>query len=122
MEIAGKIYRKDETKTFGEKGFRKREFIIVTDDQYPQHIILELIQDKCDLLDEFNVGDDVKVAININGRLWVNPQGEEKCFNALQGWRIEKSNEEGVQEHQTESHTATVVDDAGKDEGDSLPF
>ncbi len=91
MEITGKIKKIDETKTFGSNGFRKREMVITTEDQYPQMILIEFIQDKCDLLDSYKEGNDVKVSINIRGREWVNPEGEAKYFNSIQGWRIEQS-------------------------------
>ncbi len=90
MEITGKIKKIDETKTFGSNGFRKREVVLTTDEQYPQMILIEFIQDKCDLLDNYGVNDEVKVSINIRGREWINPEGEAKYFNAIQGWRIEK--------------------------------
>ena len=91
MEVSGKIKKIDETKTFGSNGFRKREVVVTTDEQYPQMIMVEFIQDKCDLLNSFNVGDDVKISINIRGREWINPEGEAKYFNSIQGWRIEKT-------------------------------
>jgi hypothetical protein len=90
MEIQGKIKMIDETKTYGSNGFRKREVVITTEEQYPQHLMIEFVQDKTDLLNEFNEGDSVKVSINLRGREWVNPQGETKYFNSIQGWRIEK--------------------------------
>ncbi len=90
MEVIGKIRVVDETKTVGAGGFRKRELVVTTDEQYPQHIMIEFVQDKCDLLNSFNVGEEVKVSINLRGREWVNPQGETKYFNAIQGWRVEK--------------------------------
>jgi hypothetical protein len=89
MEIQGKIKLIDETKTFGSNGFRKRELVITTEEQYPQHILVEFVQDKTDLLNQYSVGQDVKVSINLRGREWVNPQGETKYFNSIQGWRIE---------------------------------
>ncbi|MFP2995681.1 DUF3127 domain-containing protein [Spongiivirga sp. MCCC 1A20706] len=89
MEITGSIKMIDETKTYGSNGFRKRELVVTTDEQYPQHILIEFIQDKCDLLNSYQVGQQVKVSINIRGREWVNPQGETKYFNSIQGWRIE---------------------------------
>ena len=91
MEVAGKIKVLSDTQTFGSNGFRKRECVITTDEQYPQMIMVEFIQDKCDLLDSFKVGDDVKININLRGREWINPEGVAKYFNAIQGWRIEKS-------------------------------
>jgi len=89
MEVSGKIKLIDETKTYGTKGFRKREVVIVTNEQYPQSIMVEFIQDKCDLLNNYSVGQDVKISINLRGREWTNPQGEVKYFNSIQGWKIE---------------------------------
>ena len=89
MEVQGKVKMIGETQTFGNNGFRKREIVVTTEEQYPQHIMVEFIQDKCDLLNPFHVGQDVKISINLRGREWVNPQGETKYFNSIQGWRIE---------------------------------
>ena len=88
MEITGKIKQIGETQTFGANGFRKREFVITTDDKYPQHIPLECVQDKVDLLNNFKVGQFIKVGVNIQGREWTNPQGEVKHFLSLQAWSI----------------------------------
>lgn len=89
MELSGKIKWIDETKTYGSNGFRKREVVITTEEQYPQHILIEFIQDKCDLLNTYQVGQDVKIGINLRGREWVNPEGQTKYFNSIQGWKIE---------------------------------
>lgn len=89
MEISGKIKFLDETKTYGSNGFRKREVVVTTEEQYPQHLMVEFVQDKCDLLNAFQVGQGVKIGINLRGREWVSPQGETKYFNSIQGWRIE---------------------------------
>ncbi|MCH1417387.1 MAG: DUF3127 domain-containing protein [Flavobacteriaceae bacterium] len=90
MEVTGKIKFLDETKTYGNNGFRKREVVVTTEEQYPQHILVEFVQDKCDLLNSFQLGQNVKIGINLRGREWVNPQGETKYFNSVQGWRIEE--------------------------------
>lgn len=89
MEVQGKVKLIGETQTFGGNGFRKRELVVTTEEQYPQHILVEFVQDKCDLLNNYKEGQDVKVNINLRGREWVNPQGETKYFNSIQGWRIE---------------------------------
>lgn len=90
MEVVGKIRLVDTVKEVGSNGFRKRDVIVTTEEQYPQHISIQFVQDKTSLLDNFKVGDDVKVSINLRGREWVNPQGETVYFNTIQGWRIEK--------------------------------
>ena len=89
MEVQGRIKLIGETQTFGNNGFRKREVVVTTEEQYPQHLMIEFVQDKTDLLNTFQVGQQVKISINLRGREWVNPQGETKYFNAIQGWRIE---------------------------------
>ena len=89
MEIQGTVKLVGTTKTFGSNGFRKRELVVTTQEQYPQHLMIEFVQDKTDLLNSINVGQSVKVGINLRGREWVNPQGETKYFNSIQGWRVE---------------------------------
>ena len=95
MEVQGTIKVIGETQTFGAKGFRKRELVITTEEQYPQSILVEFVQDKCDLLDKFEVGKNVKIGINLRGREWTNPQGETKYFNSIQGWNINSFVTEG---------------------------
>jgi len=89
MEVQGRVKMVGETQTFGSNGFRKREIVVTTDEQYPQHIMVEFVQDKTDLLNSYKEGQQVKISINLRGREWVNPQGETKYFNSIQGWRIE---------------------------------
>lgn len=88
MEVAGVIKRIEETQTVGDSGFRKRELHITTEEQYPQTLNIEFVQDKVDLLDACSIGEKVTVSINLRGREWVNPQGEVSVFNQLQGWKI----------------------------------
>ncbi|WP_276388700.1 DUF3127 domain-containing protein [Eudoraea chungangensis] len=125
MEIQGKIKLIDETKTFGNNGFRKREVVVTTEEQYPQHIMVEFVQDKCDLLNNYSVGQEVKISINLRGREWTNPQGEVKYFNSIQGWRIE-----AIQGDTTVGQMPPVppmeafapADDINEEDHDDLPF
>ena len=98
MEIIGKIKVLNKTQTIGDKGFRKREVVITTEEQYPQHILIEFIQEKCDLLNEYAIGQEVKISLNIRGREWISPEGVTRYFNAIQGWRIELVNNTQVPE------------------------
>ena len=91
MKLQGKVKVIGETQTIGSNGFRKRELVLTTEEQYPQDILVEFVQDKTDVLNNFNVGETVKVGINIRGREWVNPEGVAKYFNSIQGWRIDKT-------------------------------
>ena len=88
-EVKGKIILKNDTEQVSDS-FCKREFVVETNEQYPQKVLIQFVQDKCDILNNFNVGDDVEVGVNIQGREWVSPQGETKYFNTIQGWKINK--------------------------------
>jgi len=89
MEVIGKVKVINPEQQVSAT-FRKRELVVMTDEQYPQYISINFVQDKCDLLSAYQPGDEVKVSINLRGREWVNPQGEVKYFNDIQGWRIER--------------------------------
>lgn len=82
LELTGTLLEVFPAQSFN-KGFRKREFVIKTDDKYPQKIIFQLVQDKCDMIDSFGSGDTVRVAFEVKGREW-----NGKYFNALEAWRI----------------------------------
>ena len=89
MEVQGSIKLIGEVQEISAT-FKKRELVVSTDEQYPQTLSIEFIQDKTDLLNKFEVGQNVKVGINLRGREWENPQTKEiKYFNSIQGWRIE---------------------------------
>ena len=124
MELQGKIKMIDETKTYGNNGFRKREMVITTEEQYPQHIMIEFVQDKTDLLNNYKVGQDVKVSINVRGREWVNPQGETKYFNSIQGWRIENISQvpDGNMPPMPPAEAFEPANDFNEEEHDDLPF
>ena len=87
MEISGRIKEIFDVKEI-TASFKKREVVVTTEEQYPQHIMIEFTQDKTSELDRYKAGDKVQININIRGREWTNPQGEVKYFNSIQGWRI----------------------------------
>lgn len=112
LKINGKVKLLMDTQTF-DSGFKKREFVVTTQEQYPQDVKLECTQDRVNLLDALNVGDDVDVSFNIrgneyNGRYFVN----------LQAWKIEKGTGAGAP---TPEAPDTQLEPLGDDE-DDLPF
>ena len=127
MEITGKIKWIDEVKTYGSNGFRKREVVITTQEQYPQNILVEFVQDKCELLDPYQIGQDVRIGINLRGREWINPEGQTKYFNSIQGWRIDQldqvsNNDESIPVQKPFETTDLNKDQNDSDEEDDLPF
>lgn len=119
-KIEGKVKLINDTMSF-PSGFTKREFVVTTQEQYPQDVKLEMIKDKCSILDSYNAGDEVEVMFDIrgneyNGRYFVN----------LQAWRIQKKEAAAAQ-----SNIPPVAQDlpplnndipVGSDDMDDLPF
>lgn len=124
MEVQGKIKMIGETQTFGNNGFRKREIVVTTEEQYPQHIMIEFVQDKTDLLNNYSAGQNVKISINLRGREWVNPQGETKYFNSIQGWRIEslESSSSTDMPPMPPEDAFEPANDLNVEDNDDLPF
>ena len=125
MEVTGRVKMVEQTKEVGSSGFRKRDIVVTTDEQYPQHISVQFVQDKCDLLDAYKVGDNVKVDINLRGREWTNPQGETVYFNTIQGWRIAKLQAEAPAQGVPPIPSAQAFEPAAtfkEEDHDDLPF
>jgi len=90
MKVTGTLKVKKDTQIVSEQ-FSKREFVLtVVDGAFSNDILIQLTKDKCNLLNAFNIGDSLEVEINLSGKCWLNPQGEEKYFNSLNGWKITK--------------------------------
>ena len=70
--------------------FKKREFVLTDNAQsYPQTILFQLTQDRCSLIENAKVGDEITVTFSLKGREWKNPQGEIKFFNSLDVFKVE---------------------------------
>ena len=93
MKVQGKLTTINLTQKVSER-FQKRDFILTTEANtpYPQTILFELQQDRCDIIDAYNVGQDVEVDYNLKGRQWTDPMGEIKTFNTLVVWKIQPVN------------------------------
>lgn len=117
MELQGTIRRIGKTETFAG-GFQKKELVLLTDEQYPQPISIEFLQDKTMLLDQVKEGDKVKIGINIRGREWTSPDGQVKYFNSIIGWRLDKIGAGAKQS----AKPAPAEDKNGFEEEGDLPF
>jgi hypothetical protein len=120
MEVSGKLTVINATQVISEK-FSKRTFVVETADQYPQQIELQLTQDKCDYLDQYSLGEQINVSINIRGRAWTNPAGEVKYFNTLEAWKIQRLDGRG-ESIQEKARVDQMKAHAPNEEEDDLPF
>ena len=90
LKAEGKLIKIFDTNQISDS-FKKREFVIETEDQYPQKVKFELTQASCDIISNYNVGDIVTVYFNLRGREWMNKNNELVYFVSLGAWRIEKT-------------------------------
>lgn len=91
MELVGTIKKISPLQQITPT-FSKREVVILTDEMYPQTIMVEFAQSRAALVDAFTEGQYVKVSINLRGREWTDPKtGDVRYFTSVGGWRIEAS-------------------------------
>jgi hypothetical protein len=117
MEVTGQLKAKFDTQTVSDK-FKKRDFVLATDlnTPYPQFVSFQVTQDKCSVLDSYNVGDEVKVSFNLRGREYNNPTKGLQYFNTLEAWRIEKLASGSIATNNESVPQITPLDN------DDLPF
>ncbi len=127
MEVTGKLHVLFDTQEVSAS-FKKREFVLMIADnpQYPQYVQFQLTQEKCVLLDAFQVGADITVLFNLRGRAWTNPQGETKYFNQLEAWKVSPANGQTTPQRQQQVphvNAGQPIDIANTNGDDSdLPF
>ena len=118
-ELQGSIKLIDELQTFAS-GFTKREFVVTTDDRFPQDIKFGCLKDKTSLLDQFKVGDQVNVFFDIRGNEY-----KGRHYVDLTAWKIESlgsiSNvKDALGEGETPPEPPGGYFDEGSD--DNVPF
>lgn len=95
LEVTGKLVVKYDTQQVNDR-FKKREFVIeiaeeINGNVYTNYAKMQLVQNKCEIVDRFNVGDTVKVSFNIKGNKW-EKDGKVNYITNLDAWRVEAAN------------------------------
>ena len=89
LKITGALTAIFDTQQVSEK-FSKREFVIKTNDKYPETIMFQLANNRVDLIDPYAEGQEIEVSFNLRGREWFNPnKGVNQYFNTLEAWKIQ---------------------------------
>ena len=81
MEVTGKIISIGDTQKVGQKQFPVREFVLETEEKYPQKLPIRVVGDKTPELNSYKEGDNVTVRINLKGREW-----NGKHFVNIEAW------------------------------------
>lgn len=133
-ELQGKLIEKFNTNQVSDK-FKKREFVVEKREEnsgreFIETIKFQLIQDRCELIDSFNQGDEIKVFFNIKGNRW-EKDGRVNYFTNLDVWKIEsikpESPDEQMSQNKTSTNQAPMPDQnelppLGDSSEDDLPF
>ncbi len=121
FELNGKLVEKFDTVTITDT-FRKREFVVekkvvFNEKEYFDSLKFQLTQDRCEILENFNIDDEVLVRFNIRGKKW-EKEGRVGYFTNLEAWKIEnvKSQESDAPPPHTEEDIPQETD------GDDMPF
>ena len=96
FELTGKLLIKNDTQQVSDR-FKKREFVVLKEENvngsvFTDYIKFQLTQDRCELMDSFNVNDELKVTFNIRGNKW-EKSGQVNYFTNLDAWRVEAASE-----------------------------
>lgn len=115
--IVGDVHLIEPTRTFGQKGFRKRVLVLEqSNGKFTNYIPLEFIQDGCDKVDDLAVGDKISVTYRLAGRKWQkDPSSEVKFFLSAEAISFQKLGSG------SSADTEPVIADADYDD-DSAPF
>jgi hypothetical protein len=130
-KVRGVVHFIDETKTYGQKGFRKRLVVLEQeDDRFTNYVPVEFTREACDSVDELSVGDDVEITYRLSGRKWQkDPKSEVKFFLNAEATRFQKiAGGSGSDRSTTQAESAgnaadanSALAEAAYDEND-IPF
>ncbi|NBW97099.1 MAG: DUF3127 domain-containing protein [Planctomycetia bacterium] len=121
--VRGVVHLIEETKTFGQKGFRKRLVVLEqSKGTFTNFLPIEFVKDGCDALDDLAVGDDIEVTYRLTGRRWQRDAASEaKYFLSAEGLSFKRLSGSG----RPSDHSTTTDDpnDALAEAGDDdVPF
>jgi hypothetical protein len=119
MKVTGKIHNVGALRVVSGK-FKSKDVVIVTEDKFPQYITIQFTQDKTDLVNPEDIGEQVEVSINLKGREWKSPTGEIKYFNTIEGWQI-NAVQSAVENKGRQALKETIIHESNFD-NDDLPF
>ncbi len=125
FEITGKIIDISPVNQVSDK-FRKREFVIENKESggsavFVNFIKFQLIQDKCDLINESFLNENVKIWFNLKGNKWER-DGRINYFTNLDAWKVERASSQGHDQNVSESHPPLEDLPPENDELSDLPF
>lgn len=121
IEINGKLSQILPLQTgTGRNGeWKKQEFILETDDQFPKQVCMNMWGDKIDELKNLTIGQTIKASVNIESR-----EFNGRWYTDVKVWKLETTGSAAPS-----NNTAPITNDpefinnlVTENEGDDLPF
>ena len=119
--IRGVVHLIEETKEYGQRGFRKRLVVLEQDKgSFTNYLPLEFTKDNCDRADEFNEGDELEVTYRLNGRKWQRDAASEvKWFLSAEVLNFKVLSQKGAG---VAAEGPSATEDFIPDDSDDVPF
>lgn len=120
--VKGTIHLIEETKTYGQKGFRKRLVVLeqVKGGGFTNYVPVEFLKDACDSVDDLHLGDEIEVSYRLSGRRWQRDESSEpKYFLSAEAMSFRVLNGGGSAQSDTGPDIDSVLAEAADDD---VPF
>lgn len=122
FEIEGRLIEKGKTVQVSDS-FKKREFVVEKREtggttEFTDYVKFQLTQDRCDIIEPFNINELLKVSFNIRGNRW-EKDGKVSYFTNLTAWKIERASDDQTPSTPQSDYTADDIPDEVEDD---LPF
>ena len=123
MELKAKVLEVSNTTQVTDS-FQKREFVVeyAENPTYPEYLKFELIQDRCQIIDGINPGEEITIHFNLKGRKWTDKNGEVKYFNSLQAWKVDRTVSNEPEINQDIPYPEVPPERIESEADDDLPF
>ncbi len=121
-KFKGVVHLIEATKTFGQKGFRKRLVVLEQDNgRFSNFIPFEFIGDSCDSVDALKVGEEIEVNYRLSGRKWQrDPESEVKFFLSAEATSFRLTSAGSSNSAPEDINTA--LNQEAYDDGGDVPF
>ena len=89
-KVRGIVHLVEDSKTYGERGFRKRLVVLEQPDgRFTNYVPVEFVQADCELADGLSAGDEVEVSYRLRGRKWQrDEESETKYFLSAEAYKV----------------------------------
>lgn len=120
LQVKGKvqqILKPESGVSRAGKEWKKQEFVIETEEQFPRKICFTLFNDKSALVEGISTGEEIEVSFNVESREY-----NGKWFHNINAWKIEKPATENIPEAPPEFSIGDIPPEPDEDSANDLPF